>query len=89
MWDLATGKQLIRIGDFPQPVVKTLAFSPDSKVLASGPAYSPYNGVVRVWDCANGKELLRIPILDATTVNALAFTKDGKGLFVGQVDATL
>jgi tetratricopeptide (TPR) repeat protein len=55
--------------------VKGVAFSPDSKRLASGGA----DGVVRVWDTATGQELLSLRGHPGE-VNLVAFSADGRRL---------
>lgn len=45
LWDIASGKQLSVLGDNPDYLIKSLAFSPDGKLIASG---SP-NGIIRLW----------------------------------------
>ena len=63
--------------------VAAVAFSPDSKTLASGGA----DNVVRLWDVATGKETA---VLKGHTdyVCAAAFSPDGKTLATGSFDGT-
>jgi WD40 repeat protein len=50
-WDLVKGVELPAL---PHAGVRTVAFSPDGRLLASGGLAEPY---VKVWDAASGKEL--------------------------------
>ncbi len=63
--------------------VDALAFSPDSRTLASGSV----DGKVFLWDVATGKLITTIPT-DAD-VSALAFSPDGKRLAWGTLDSTI
>ncbi len=65
------------------PILYTLAFSPDGKTLASGGGV----GTIRLWDAATGKHLRQI---EGHTwwVMAVAFSPDGKTLVSGGADGT-
>src|SRR5205807_636394 len=52
VWEVATGKPLFRL-EGHEGAVRTVAYSPDGKTLATGGA----DGTLRLWDAANGKEL--------------------------------
>jgi WD40 repeat protein len=84
VWDLRSGKMEAEWSvkpTKPPPIwrgkkgVVSLAFSPDSKRLAGGPA----DGTVRVWDAATGKEEQRFPG-DLGEFGSPAFSPDGKRL---------
>jgi RNA polymerase sigma factor (sigma-70 family) len=62
--------------------IKSLAFSPDGKHLATG---GLNNSMVRIWNAADGKEILRIKA-SGTQVGAVAFAADGKVLASGSDD---
>jgi RNA polymerase sigma factor (sigma-70 family) len=70
IWDVETGKQLFELKVETEWVVPALAFSPDSKVLATG------GQAVRLWDTQTGNKLNQ---LNARS-EALAFSPDGKTL---------
>jgi len=73
IWDVATCKELQRI----QGQALSLAFSPDSKLLAIGTG----DKVTRICDVATGKEFKQFPQL-ASGRHALAFTPDNKRLLI-------
>jgi RNA polymerase sigma factor (sigma-70 family) len=61
----------------------SLAFSPDSKILAG----NTRSGVI-LWDAASGKELRRLPVIAPFNFpHALEFSPDGATLAVGAVEA--
>jgi RNA polymerase sigma factor (sigma-70 family) len=65
-------------------VVRSVAFSPDQKTLAS----AGDDKMIRLWDVATGKELQRFLGHD-NWVYAIAFSPDGKMLASGSVDHTI
>jgi WD40 repeat protein len=73
--------------------VRSLAFSPDGKILASG-AYgekstgNQFVGLIKLWDPSTGKETATLTE-HADSVLALVFTKDSKGLISGSGDKTV
>ena len=69
IWSVATGEKTQFIEGHAS-MVRAVAFSPDSKMLATGA-----DGI-RLWDVANGKQVRRFLDLDAG--NAIAFAPDGK-----------
>jgi predicted NACHT family NTPase len=64
--------------------VWSVAFSPDSKLLATGDT----SGVVRLWDAASRKELL-VCKGHIGEVRSVAFSPDGKTLASGSTDKTV
>jgi WD40 repeat protein len=53
LWDVASGKELRKLGRLPNPVV-SFAFSPDGKTVAASSEVGD-SGTVAVWDVATGK----------------------------------
>jgi RNA polymerase sigma factor (sigma-70 family) len=102
-WDIGTGKQLRQI-DHNQGV-GLLAFSSDSKFLATIDVFKEVNGAlrswgfdhrVRLWEVATGKEARQLvmpakaPVSDKWRwFQSLAFTPDGKVLLTGDTDGFL
>jgi WD40 repeat protein len=58
--------------------VRTVAFSPDGKLLATG----SLDGVIRLWD-VEGRKLFGTPLKSTNTVLGVAFSPDGKLLADG------
>jgi WD40 repeat protein len=82
LWDAATGKQIYTLDTHQEPV-RSLAFSPNSKTLASGG-----DSTIRLWDLATGKESPRGPGHQGAVV-AVAFRPDGRSLVTGGLDKTI
>jgi WD40 repeat protein len=59
--------------------IRQLAFSPDSRILASAGGASDGEGEVKLWDMATGKQLADLKG-HRRTVTCLAFSPDGKVL---------
>jgi WD40 repeat protein len=64
--------------------VRSVAFSPDSKRLASG----RHDGTIRLWDTVTGTELLTLKG-HSGEVFSVAFSPDSKRLASGSLDATI
>ena len=95
VWDMATGRQLHNLAG-SQTGEGCLAFSPDSRYLATGGRRNPFQSGgrrnpfqgggedyrVRVWDVRSGQESARLP-LQQGAVEAVAFAPDGTALVSG------
>jgi WD40 repeat protein len=71
VWDVATGKQLLKLTGFSARV-PGVAFSQDGTLLAA----ASHDGTIRIWDAAKGtlKEILNTP---EGGTNRVAFSPDG------------
>jgi WD40 repeat protein len=87
LWDVGTGKRLRHISP-PRAEVRAVAFSPDSKLLATGHRAASGGVAVRLWDPTTGKEVRAIQG-ESADVHRLTFTPDGKGLVVACEDETV
>ncbi len=83
-WNVDTGEMLLAIDT--DEVVESIAYSPDSRILASGGSFQ--NQYVRLWDVSTGA-LLRT--LDGHTngVTHVLFSPDGKYLVSSSYDGQL
>jgi WD40 repeat protein/serine/threonine protein kinase len=77
VWDTQTGQELLSLPVANCTVIKSVAFSPDGKRLASGTGPLTNPGEVKVWDAQTGQELLSLKTGAGTSV---AFSPDGKRL---------
>jgi RNA polymerase sigma factor (sigma-70 family) len=84
VWDLATGKEKLRLAGGECKGIAALAFAPDGKRLAA----AGRDGVVRLWDLGEGKEVGRFEGHEGV-VSALAFSADGERLLTGGADGTV
>jgi hypothetical protein len=83
VWEAATGRVLHRLAGH-NGGARSLAFSPDDKVLASG----GFDNVIRLWDLGTGKPL-RVLSGHAGGVSSLAFAPDGKALASASYDGSV
>jgi WD40 repeat protein len=81
--DAETGQQLFHL-EGQQPPLLALAFSADSRLLASA---GPCSSDVWLWDVDTGQPALLIPdALPACAVHAVTFHRNGRLLAVGGLD---
>src|SRR5262249_2608444 len=83
VWELATDKEVMTLKG-PIDDLRWMAFSPDSKHLAS---VSP-DKTVKVWDTASGQEILTLKG-HTSWVTSVAFSPDGKRLATASADMTV
>ena len=88
LWDLSTGQQLL---NFPKSDadVKSVAYSPDGKLIAVPECCRPNTGVLNLYDPATG-DLLKTFTNDSNQpyIGTLTFSSDSKMIFAAYLDAT-
>ena len=82
LWDTATGQERLRL-EGHEHGVRSLAFSPDGKVLAA-----TSESEVKLWDTSTAEQLQTLEG-HALAANSVAFSPDGKLLASGSSDKTL
>jgi WD40 repeat protein len=82
VWDTINGKELHRLPGHRDEVF-ALAFSPDSKLLATG----SFDGTIRIWDAVGGKQVALLTKIQGR-IFELAFSPDGKTLISGEEHMT-
>lgn len=85
LWDVARGKQIGEPLHGRTGIVRSVTFSPDGKILASG------NGdkTIGLWDPASGKQVRESLDGHTAAVTSVAFSPDGKTLASGSEDKTI
>jgi WD40 repeat protein len=84
LWELATGKELLRCKVIPGSV-GSFAFAPDGKSFASGSGGQEKLknfGEIKILDAISGKELCNLPT--ERPVSSLQYTPDGRMLVTGE-----
>jgi WD40 repeat protein len=80
LWDVATGKLLIRL---PNPAnVSAVAFEPSGAFIATGTT----DGSVRVWDVLGQRVIVEYSGRNSRSVMGLRFTSSGSRLIIGFED---
>ena len=82
LWDVETGKQLLKMEGHTTPV-DSVAFAPDGNTAVSG----GYDGI-RLWDLKTGRETRSITD-QVTTPHSIGFFADGKRFHATGVDSTV
>src|SRR5207244_13482530 len=85
VWGMATGKKRAVLSDRrqgPELWVRSLAFGPDGKTLAS----ARVNGQIRFWDVSRGQRTALVEGGHKFGARCLALSPDGKSLASGGVD---
>ena len=83
VWDATSGAESLTLKGHTDPV-RSVAFSPDGKRLAS----ASWDGTVKVWDATSGAELLTLKG-HSGSVSCVAFSPDGKRLASASYDETV
>jgi WD40 repeat protein len=84
LWDPATGKEVRAIKDTGAGILRSLTFSPDSKLIAAAGG----SHAIRFWDVATGKEVYPGPGHHGPVLQ-VAYSPDGKTLASCGLDRTL
>jgi WD40 repeat protein len=79
LWDAATGELRVRFTGYADRVV-TLAFSNDSKMLATGGGAPTEDGEVKVYEVPSGKQIVDIKNSHSDVVYGVCFSPDDKML---------
>jgi WD40 repeat protein/tRNA A-37 threonylcarbamoyl transferase component Bud32 len=75
VWDAQTGQELLTLKGHG-PFVDSVAFSPDSKRLAT----LSRDNTLKVWDAQTGQEILTLKVRHSSMNGSVAFSPDGKRL---------
>jgi WD40 repeat protein len=82
------GDSVPRVFEGHQCWVRSVAFSPDGRTLASAGGEFGKPGEVKLWDVASGREKFRLPG-PKEIVDVVAFSPDGRHLATGAFDHTI
>ena len=81
VWEVSSGKLVTTLRSHTLDV-RTLAYSPDGKILATG----SWDGTIKFWDTTSYREIVT---LKTGRVQSLAFSADGKRLASAGADQTI
>jgi RNA polymerase sigma factor (sigma-70 family) len=84
IWDVADGREMGPLEGPKVLMVKSVAFSPDNRLLAAG----DWSGAIFCWDVATGKPVRRLAG-HSSSVNEVAFAPDGRSLASTSYDGTV
>jgi len=84
IWDVETGKELLKLTKFAN-IVTSVTFSPDGKKVATAGINEAGMPSTRIWDAESGKELLKLEGHGGFSCS-IAFFPDGKRLITGGND---
>ena len=86
LWDVAARKVRYRLVRPGGRGIRSIAFSPDGRVLA---ATAGAEDVIALWDTATRNNIADLPMVHAPTVNYLTFSPDGEVLASGGPEGTV
>ncbi|MDT4953221.1 MAG: hypothetical protein QOJ02_1359 [Acidobacteriota bacterium] len=90
LWNVVTHERIGAPLKGHTSFASVLAFSPDSKILASGSSkYSPSDPSIILWDVATQRLLVSSLKGHSGAISSLAFSPDGKVLASGSADKTV
>ncbi|HLN32722.1 MAG TPA: sigma-70 family RNA polymerase sigma factor [Gemmataceae bacterium] len=83
VWDVATGKELMRTAKQASPIA-FLRFLPGAKTLISLSGARESDGAIQFWEIPTGKEISKVvvPCKDTRTSRPFAISRDGKSVAI-------
>ena len=83
IWELETDKEPITLRGSDRELVKSLAFSPDGRRLATG------GSSLEIWDAGTGKKLKSLTGAAVGATNSVCFSPDGQRIAAPASDRTV